>query len=49
MEKEKDGCLSFSDVSISCENKKFITNFYQRRSLVEYIPTLSNFIMNFIN
>ena len=29
-EKEKDGCLPFSDVNIFRENEKFATNFYRK-------------------
>ena len=32
MEKEKDGCLSFLDVSIFHENWKFATNVYQKKT-----------------
>ena len=31
-EKEKNSCLPFVDVNIFCENEKFATNFYRKKT-----------------
>ena len=39
IEKEKDGCLPFSDANIFRENEKFATNIYRKMPSVAFIPT----------
>ena len=50
IEKEKDGCLPFLDVKIFCENKKFATKVYRKKSIersIEKIYTFSGVYTNF--
>ena len=44
IEKEKDGCLPFLDVNIFCENKKFATNVYRRKTFSRIYTNFKSFI-----
>ena len=43
-EKEKDGCLPFSDVNIFRENEKFATNFYRKMRFCGVYTNFKGFI-----
>ena len=44
IEKEKDGCLTFLDVNIFCENGKFGTNLYRKKTFGGVYTTFKSFI-----
>ena len=48
IEKEKDYCLTFVDVKIFRENKKFATSTYRRRPLLRFILTSKVLYLKYI-
>ena len=44
IEKEKDGCLPFSDVNIFLENEKFATNVYRKKTFSDVYTNFKSFI-----
>ena len=44
MEKEKDGCLPFLDVTIFCENEKFATNICRKKTFSGVYTNFKSFI-----
>ena len=44
IEKDKDGCSSFLDVNIFCENKKFATNVYRKKTFSGVYTNFQSFI-----
>ena len=44
MEKEKDGCLDFLGVNIFCENKKFATKVYRKKTFSGVYTNFKSFI-----
>ena len=44
IEKEKDSCLTFLDVNIFCENEKFATNIYRKKTFSGVSTNLKSFI-----
>ena len=44
IEKEKDGSLPFLDVNIFCENEKFATNVYRKKTFSGVYTNFKSFI-----
>ena len=44
IEKEKDGCLHFLDVNIFCENRRFATKIYRKKTFSGVYTNFKSFI-----
>ena len=47
IKKEEDGCLPFLDINIYCENDKFATNVYRKKTFSGLYTNFKRFIMNY--